>query len=108
MTWIDIGALDADNREWQLSQSFIGNLIKIENEVSSPTLNFYRFRGLIGINYDFTHFFELKIFYSDPISQIFLFPDLPLISSKYIAIKNISKRNNNNQWTIRASAWQNN
>lgn len=107
MTWIDIGALDADNREWQLSQSFTGNIIKIDNEISSPSLNFYRFAGLIGINYDIKHFFEIKVFYSDPVSQIFLFTDLPLNLPKYIAVKNISKGINNNQWTVRASMWQN-
>lgn len=105
MGWLEIGAIDADRRDWQLSQPFTGNLIKIENEVTSASFNFYNFVGLIAINYDLRDFFEIKTFYSDPISQIFLFPNIPVNDPKYIAIKNVTKGKNNNQWTVRVFQW---
>lgn len=105
MAWINIGGFDADSREWQLSQPFEGNLIRIENQISSPTLNLYNHRGLIAINYGFQDFVEIKVFYSTPKFQVFLFSDIDINISKYLAVKNISSRKNNNQWTINAYVW---
>lgn len=105
MGWVERGAIDADRRDWQLSQPFTGNLIKIENEVTSPNFNFYSFVGLIAINYDLRDFFEIRTFYSDPVSQIFQFPNIPINQPKYIAIKNVTRGKNNNQWTVRVYQW---
>lgn len=102
MGWIDIGALDADRTDWQLSQPFEGNLIKIDNDVSSPTFTSYNQRGLIAINYGFEDFLDIKIFYSSPKSQLFLFPNINLNKNKHLAVKSINSRKTNNQWTVRA------
>lgn len=104
MAWIDIGALDADRRDWQLSQPFTGNLIKIVNELSEIPITF-NFTGLLGINYGFEDFLEIKQIFSNPTSQLFLFPNVNFDKPKYLAIKNISRTSNMGQWTVRAYVW---
>lgn len=105
MTWIDIGTLRGDLREWQLSQPFTGNLVKIVNEVSAFPTNSLNYTGLIGINYDFEDFLDVKQFFSTPKSQLFLFPNLNFNSNKYLAIRNISRSISPNSWLIRAYVW---
>lgn len=103
--WLDLGALDGDKSQWQLSQSFEGNLIRIDSTVSSPTLNIYNHRGLIAINYDFKYFLDTRVFFSEPKSQLFLFPEVEINLPKFLAVKSITSRSNNNQWTVRAKVW---
>lgn len=105
MTWIDIGALDADRRDWQLSQPITSNLIKIINDVSQIPSQTSNYRGLIGINYEFQDFFEIKEFFSIPKSQIFLFTNLNLERQRYLAVRNLTFKSSRAQWTIRAYAW---
>ncbi|MBD2394606.1 hypothetical protein H6G11_10115 [Cyanobacterium aponinum FACHB-4101] len=105
MAWIDIGALRADSREWQLSQSFEGNLIRIVNEVSAFPTNSFNYTGLISINYGFEDFLEIKQFFSTPKSQLFLFPNLNFDTDKYLAVRNISRAISPNSWLIRAYVW---
>ena len=105
MTWIDIGTLKGDSREWQLSQPITGNLFKIINEVSAFPTNSLNYTGLIGINYGFEDFLEVKQFFSTPKSQLFLFPNLNFDSNKYLAIRNISRTIAPNSWLIRAYVW---
>ena len=105
MTWIDIGALDADSRDWQLTQPFTGNLIKIKNEVSTIPPLIWNFRGLIALNYNFTRFFNTQVFYSIPHEQLFLFQNFNINETKRLAVRNISRSKKPNQWTIRAYAW---
>lgn len=105
MTWIDIGAIDADRRDWQLTQPFTGNLIKVVNEVSASPPLVSNFRGLIGLNYNFARFFDIQVFYSIPDEQLFLFQDFNINETKRLAVRNISYTTKPQQWTIRAYAW---
>lgn len=104
MGWIDIGALDADRRDWQLSQPFTGNLIKLVHEVGDIPPLISNFRGLLAI-YSNNSFFQIQEIFSIPNSQLFLFQDLNLGFNNQVAIKNISRLNKPNQWTIRAYTW---
>lgn len=105
MTWIDIGALDADSRDWQLTQPFTGNLIKLKNEVSTIPPLVSNFRGLIALNYNFARFFNTQVFYSIPDEQLFLFQDFSINEIKRLAVRNISRLTKPQQWTIRAYVW---
>jgi hypothetical protein len=106
MGWINIGSIDADRTEWQLTQSFEGNLIKVVSDVTSPSSNFYNHRGLIALNYGLEDFFKIKVFYSNPRSQLFYFPNINFKNDKYLAIKNITSRKSNNQWAINCFVWE--
>lgn len=105
MTWLDIGALDADRRDWQLTQPFSGNLIKIKNEVSASPPLISNFRGLIALNYNFARFFNTQVFYSIPDEQLFLFQDFNINEVRRLAVRNISRLTKPQQWTIRAYVW---
>lgn len=105
MAWLDIGAIDGDRRDWQLSQPFTGNLIRIKNEVSTSPPLISNFRGLIALNYNFARFFDIKVFYSIPDEQLFLFQDVNINETKRLAVRNISRLTKPQQWTIRAYVW---
>lgn len=105
MAWIDIGAIDADRRDWQLSQPFTGNLIRIKNEVSNLDTLVSNFKGLLGLTYNLTKFFDIKEIFSIPDDQLFLFQDFNINETKRLAIRNISRTTKPNQWTVRAYAW---
>ena len=50
MSWIEIGAIVSSNRNWQFSEPFAGNLIKIENKVTARSTGVAPiFRGLISL-----------------------------------------------------------
>lgn len=105
MSWVNIGSIIAQNQEWQLSQPFDGNLIKVVSDVTSPNFTTFNKRGLIAFNYGLEDFLKIKVFYSTPRSQLFLFPNLDINKTKYLAIRDISKRITNNQWEINCYVW---
>ena len=105
MGWIDIGAIDADLRTWQLSQPFTGNLIRIKNEVSNSETLVSNFKGLLGLTYNMDRFFDIKEIFSIPEDQLFLFQDFNINETKRLAIRNISRTTKPNQWTVRAYVW---
>lgn len=105
MGWLNIGGIDADRTEWQLTQPFEGNLIKVVSDVTSPSFNIFNHRGLIALNYGLQDFYEIKVFYSSPRSQLFYFPNISLNKNKYLAVKNLTSRTNNNQWSLDCFVW---
>ena len=105
MTWVSIGSIIANSQDWQLSQPFEGNFIRVVSEVTSPNFTTSNKRGLIAINYGLEDFLSIKVFYSTPKSQLFLFPNLDISKTKYLAVRDISNRINNNQWEISCFVW---
>lgn len=105
MAWIDIGAMDGDLRTWQLSQPFTGNLIKIKNDISNINTLVSNFRGLIALNYNMMRFFDIREVFSTPEEQLILFQDFTINETKRLALRNISRSNKPNQWTVKAWVW---
>ena len=106
MNWIDIGAFDADLRYWTFSQPITANLIKIQNSVLFPQqVKKPNFKGLIALTFDYKKFFQTQEFFSIEDEQLILFQDLDIGLEKRLAIRNISRYNNNAQWTVNAFVW---
>lgn len=105
MTWNNIGSLNAHKREWQLTSNFSGNLILIENNVSSVPEMISNFRGLIALNYDLDYFYDIKQVFSIPKKQLILFKDIDLGVEKRVAMRNISRLERPNTWNVNVYIW---
>lgn len=110
MSWVDLGAFNADAKTWQYSQPTNFNLFQLVHEISSSTANQnYKLRGLISLAQKSNNKYALsqvKFIYSQNIVENFFFPKLSYEPDETrLAVKNITKYNTNAQWTIRAYYW---
>lgn len=104
MTWINLGLIKAQ-KEWQLSQPFSGNLIRIEQNITTlqigkiPSTKL----GLIGLLIE-GKFFSIQQFFSDPKEQILYFNYLGF-NNLQIAIRDISRFVSGDSWNVNCYYW---
>lgn len=104
MNWINLGNIKA-NQEWRVTSSFKGNLIKIEQSISTLQIskNASTKLGLIGLLIE-DQFFSIQQFFSEPKEQIFYFQYLGFDSCQ-IAIRDLSRYSSKDNWGINCYYW---
>lgn len=110
MAWVELAFFNANEKNWQYSETTNFNLFQLVHQVPNATATkTYNFRGLISLVQKSNNKFalsQIKFIYSQNIVENFFFAKLSYEPEETrLAVKNITKYNSNAQWTIRAYYW---